>query len=242
MNRSVIMKKKRFKRDDFEDDMNDEFYFIAGYTDGGATFGLRWEEIIPKELKFRQAIKNDSKEVVELIHLAIGDIAERLTGQTKVENIRKTLSNFFREENNRVSYQNVWIAEVFDEVTGMILTYSGAAASQLDKPLLERLRRKTRNQNMFFDQEADVGDLYIDTVSVSPKFQGYGIGTKLLWKAEELALQKGYERISLNVAKNNRYAKKLYNRIGYQEDKEIQINGHTYDYMVKRLKVHASGE
>ncbi|WP_019153562.1 hypothetical protein [Robertmurraya massiliosenegalensis] len=28
------MKKKRFKRDDFEDDMNDEFYFIAGYTDG----------------------------------------------------------------------------------------------------------------------------------------------------------------------------------------------------------------
>ncbi|CAI9391260.1 GNAT family N-acetyltransferase [Niallia sp. Sow4_A1] len=234
------MKKNRFKHDDFEYDTNDEFYFIAGHTDGGATFGLRWEDIIPEELNFRPAIKKDAEEVVELIHLAIGDITEQLTGQTKVENIHTTLAKFFREENNRLSYQNVIVADIFDEITGIIVTYSGTDAYQLDKPLLERLRRKTRNQNINFDQEADIGDLYIDTISVSPKFQGYGIGSELLRKAEELALQKGYERISLNVAKDNPYAKKLYIRIGYQEDKEIQINGHTYDYMVKTLKFHAN--
>lgn len=227
------MKKKNYH---FEDNRNDEVYFIDGHTDGGATSGLRREEIIPKELKFRQASKKDANKVVELIHLAIGDIAEQLTGQKKVENIRRTLTNFFCEETNRVSYQNVLIADIFADIAGIIVTYSGADALQLDQPLLEHLRRETRNQNIFFDQEADVGDFYIDTLSVSPKFQGHGIGTELLRKAEELALQKGYDRISLNVAKDNPSAKKLYNRIGYQKDKEIQINGHTYDYMVKTLK------
>ncbi|GIN62546.1 N-acetyltransferase [Robertmurraya siralis] len=227
------MKKKNYH---FEDNRNDEVYFIGGHSDRGATTGLCREEIIPKKLKFRQASKKDVNEVVELIHLAIGDIAEQLTGQTKVETIRKTLTNFFCEKNNRVSYQNVLIADIFNEIAGIIVTYSGADALQLDMPLLERLRRKARNQNIFFDQEADVGDLYIDTLSVSPKFQGCGIGTELLLKAEESALQKGYDRISLNVAKDNPNAKKLYNRIGYQKDKEIQINGHTYDYMVKTLK------
>lgn len=44
------MKKKNYH---FADNRNDEVYFIDGHTDGGATSGLRREEIIPKELKFK---------------------------------------------------------------------------------------------------------------------------------------------------------------------------------------------
>ena len=38
---------------DFDDDMDGDFAFIAGYTDGGAPYGLLWEDVgIPSELPF----------------------------------------------------------------------------------------------------------------------------------------------------------------------------------------------
>lgn len=38
---------------DFSDIMDDEFSYIAGYTDGGAPYGVRWEDVgIPSDLPF----------------------------------------------------------------------------------------------------------------------------------------------------------------------------------------------
>jgi GNAT superfamily N-acetyltransferase len=131
------MKKNKHKNNnyiEFDSDSDDTFYYIADYTDGGAPFGVTWEEIISQELSVRPATKKDGKTVAELIHMAIGDI-----------------------------------------------------------------------------------------------------GTNLLKEAEKLAVQKGYHRISLNVAKENPSARKLYENLGYQDKKEIKINNHPYDYMVKML-------
>lgn len=39
-------KKKRGNTAEFEDDWQDnDFYFIAGYTSGGAPYGMTWEEM-----------------------------------------------------------------------------------------------------------------------------------------------------------------------------------------------------
>ena len=228
--------KKRKATDYFEQDTDDNFYFIAGYTDGGAPYGTTREEIIAEELKIRGAVKKDAKKAVELIHIAITDIAEQLTGQTKKENVRKTLSQFFCEDNNRLSYQNMIVADLIGEIAGIILTYPGEEATRLDEPILKRLRKKRRNEEIFFDKEANENDFYIDTLCVNDLYRGYGIGTILLKEAEKMAIEKGYSRVSLNVAQDNQMAKKLYQRVGYSEEKVIQINKHSYDYMVKNLK------
>ncbi|MFP7299366.1 GNAT family N-acetyltransferase [Neobacillus niacini] len=217
----------------FEEDSDDNFYYVAGYTDGGAPYGLTREEIISQNLRFRAALNKDAHKAAELIHIAIADIAEKLTGQKKEENIRETLEHLFREENNRLSYQNAIVADVLGEVVGVVITYPGADASRLDEPLIKRLREKRKNEVIVFDKEADEGDFYIDTVCVDNRYRGYGIGTMLLKEAEKLAIQKGYSRISLNVAEDNPYAKKLYVQLGYKEDKVIKINEHLYGYMVK---------
>lgn len=219
----------------FAEDSDENFYYIAGYTDGGAPYGVIWEEIINQELKFRAAMKKDATKIAELIHIAIGDIAAQLTGQTKKENIRKTLAHFYCEENNRLSYQNIIVADILENVAGILITYPGEDASHLDEPILKRLRKKRRNEEIFLDKEADDGDFYIDTLCVDDQFRGYGIGTMLLKEAEKRAIQNGYSRISLNVAQDNPIARKLYNHIGYKEEKVIQINAHPYDYMVKSL-------
>ena len=230
------MKKKLHKQNkNFEDDSDENFYYIAGYTDGGAPYGITREEIIAQELKFRGAVKKDANKAAELIHIAIADIAEKLTGQTNKENIRETMANFFREENNRLSYQNMIVADLLGEVAGIVIIYPGEDASRLDEPILKRLRKKRRNEVIFLDKEADEGDFYIDTVCVDDRCRGRGIGTMLLKEAEKAALQKGYSRLSLNVAQDNPVAKKLYESIGYKKDKVIKINEHPYDYMVKIL-------
>ncbi|WP_248278555.1 GNAT family N-acetyltransferase [Bacillus sp. DNRA2] len=235
------MKKKSKSRrknhnDNIDQETDETFYFVAGYTSGGVAYGTTMEEIVSQELNFRVAAKSDSKTACELMHLAIGDIAEKLTGQTKPENIRETLAFFFCENNNRISYQNTIVADVLDEVAGIVISYQGDDASVLDEPILNRLRKKRRNQEIYFDKEADAGDYYIDTISVAPKFQGYGIGTTLIKKAEEAAKQSGFYRVSLNVARGNSEAHSLYKKLGYHEEKVIHINGHQYDYMVKILE------
>lgn len=233
---TILKKKQKAQRNQinyFEQDSDETFYFIAGYTSGGAPYGTTWEEIVSQELTFRPAVKSDSKAAAELIHLAIDDIAKQLTGQTKTENIRKTLASFFCEKNNRLSYQNIIVADVLGEAVGIVMTYPGEIAPILDESILSRLRKKKNNQEIYLDKEADYGDFYIDTLSVSPQFQGYGIGTALIKEAEKMAKQIGYSRISLNVAHDNPAAKSLYQKLGYVDEKVIQINGHHYDYMVK---------
>ena len=100
--------------------MQKNYTNVLATRDGGAPYGMTWEEIIADELKIRVAVKKDAKKAVELT-----DIAEQLTGQTKKENIRKTLSQLFREDNNRLSYQNMIVADILGEVAGIIITYPG---------------------------------------------------------------------------------------------------------------------
>ena len=234
--RAKSKSKKRKAVDLFEVETDETFYFIAGYTEGCVPFGITWEEIITEELKLRGAVKSDAKKAVELIHIAISDIAEQLTGETKEQKIRETLSQFFREENNRLSFQNMMVADVLGEVAGIIITYSGEDAARLDEPILKQVRRKRSDEAILFDNEADEQDFYIDTLCVDDRFRGHGIGTVLLKEAEKIAQQKGEYRISLNVAHENPIARKLYEGLGYMKEKVIQINHHPYDYMVKTLK------
>ncbi|MGE8203309.1 GNAT family N-acetyltransferase [Heyndrickxia sp. NPDC080065] len=185
-------------------------------------------------MKCRYAEKNDAKEAAYLIHLAIHDIAESLTGESEQTKIREVLAQLFSQEDNRLSYQNCLVMEVDNNLAGIIIAYAGDDAEALDKPILERLYRKSDESSISLDKEADHGDYYLDTVSVKPEYQGKRIGTLLIQEAEKLASRKGYNRVSLNVAEDNPRAKQLYIKLGYNKVKVIEINGHEYDYMVKQ--------
>lgn len=57
---------------------------------------------------------------------------------------------------------------------------------------------------------------YIYGFRVRPQFRGRGIGSRLLLKAEHDLLERGFKHISLNVARDNLSARRLYERFGYQ--------------------------
>ena len=75
MNVARKKKKKQLKNEtvyiDPYPDMDGEFAFIAGYTPGGAPYGVRWEDVgIDSDLPFEEKVRlymdqmNDQKDVL----------------------------------------------------------------------------------------------------------------------------------------------------------------------------------
>ncbi|MBE5963104.1 MAG: GNAT family N-acetyltransferase [Lachnospiraceae bacterium] len=52
-------------------------------------------------------------------------------------------------------------------------------------------------------------------ISLYPKYRGKGIGTALMKKMVEILKEKGYEKASLAVQKDN-YALRMYQKVGFQ--------------------------
>ena len=91
----------------------------------------------------------------------------------------------------------------------------------------------------------------LDHLEVLGPFQGRGIGTALIRAGEDTARQLGHEQIALGVGLDNRDARRLYERLGYENaglvpervqgpiivrGKPLDVN-ETMIYLVKRLAV-----
>jgi ribosomal protein S18 acetylase RimI-like enzyme len=145
------------------------------------------------------------------------------------------LAQFFQAEENRLSYRNVLVAEEEGHIVGVIVVYHGRDAARLDLPIIERLQRLYSNPSISLDKEADEDEFYIDSLSVSSQYAGRGIGTALIEAAEQRARQLQYNKIALNVDEENERAHRLYNHLGYQEDKIIYLYSHLHHHLVKYL-------
>ncbi|MDZ7817558.1 MAG: GNAT family N-acetyltransferase [Aliarcobacter sp.] len=125
-----------------------------------------------------QAKKKNDLSLAILILNAIGTIANTLTGEDEKDKILETLDLYISMDVNRLSYNNIWIYELENEIAGLIIAYNSNKIKELDTPILNHLKSK----NMFlksFDKECFKDEFYIDTVSVFEKFQGRGIKKEL---------------------------------------------------------------
>jgi ribosomal protein S18 acetylase RimI-like enzyme len=57
---------------------------------------------------------------------------------------------------------------------------------------------------------------YIYGFRIRPDYRGLGIGSRLLTTVESDLIQRDFKRISLNVARDNEAARRLYERAGFQ--------------------------
>lgn len=184
-------------------------------------------------MTIRPAVREDAKQAARLLYDALHDVAHQLTGEASEQDAVSVLEQYFAAEQGRLSYQQAIVMEEEGEAAGVIVVYGGDQIGELDQPILERLRSMKNDPNLTLDKESDEDEYYIDTLSVSPKFSGKGIGTKLIHAAEERAKERGYAKIAMAVVTDNSRAYSLYLHLGYEVDKEIMINGHVYYHMVK---------
>lgn len=187
-------------------------------------------------MRIRPALPADAESVSRLVLLAIGDIAYKLTGERTEDAALDKLGEYFRTPGNRFSAERHALLTADDgEIAGTILCYSGAEADKLYEPISNLLRDIGASASQ--DREADENEYYIDALAVFPAYQGRGYAKALIRHAESEAIRRGLRKIGLNVDVEKEEALALYTKLGFEEDKRIQINGHPFRHMRKTLQV-----
>lgn len=186
------------------------------------------------QIHIRQALPEDAPSIAPLIFDAIGDIAHRLTGESIYSNVIAELEELVRATDNRHTYVNTFVATNNQEILGIIVLYNGKIGRKLDGILMKKLQEKFSTPTQI-DIEAYDDEYYIDTICVAPHVRGLGIGTKLLYFAEQHARTLGYKKISLNVEQVKIKACQLYERQGFITTEPWKIIGEDFYHMVKEL-------
>ncbi len=120
------------------------------------------------------------------------------------------------------------------KVLGILVLYSGEDGLKMDASLQKWLENKN-TPTIQIDQEAHLDEFYVDTICVHENSRGLGIGTKLLQFAEEVARQKGFTKLSLNVETEKISARRLYEKVGYVAVEPWTIIDEPFHHMVKKL-------
>lgn len=84
-------------------------------------------------------------------------------------------------------------------------------------------------------QHADAGELLLEAIAVEAGARGLGVGTALLNSVSELAVNKGYHSVRLEVIDSNEGARRLYERTGFDI-----TESHRYPYLGRIFGVSGS--
>ena len=158
----------------------------------------------------------------------------------------RTLKEVCAQEDTHYSYRNTWIAEVGGERSekggkraevdgeraGMMIAVNGEHyREQRDRmyPQLKGLFDVAFGKGWDeMEDEAKVGEFYIDSLSVSLPYRNQGVGTALIEKSKEMARELGIPVVTLAVEPENR-AKKLYQKLGFGYQRRIEIFNEAYE-------------
>ncbi|MCT4776765.1 MULTISPECIES: GNAT family N-acetyltransferase [Exiguobacterium] len=180
-------------------------------------------------MNIRKATPDDQLQIAPLVYTAIHEIAYSLTGTSDQARVLDRLAMWIGQPGNRLSYENIWVAESDAAIAGILIAYHGEQAAMLDEPIKDWLRANGQPDELDVETEGDV--LYIDSVAVDAAFGGRGIGTSLIRQAIAHARDMNIPHVTLNVDQTNPAAGRLYERLGFMKEKEIVISGGRFDYM-----------
>jgi ribosomal protein S18 acetylase RimI-like enzyme len=114
-------------------------------------------------------------------------------------------------ETENFSYRNIQVAELGDDVAGMLLAY------RLPEPEpAEDLSGLPDFIRPLIELEARVpGSYYINMLACFPRYRGQGVGTALMNIVDDQARRAGCGLASIMVFSENRGAVRLYQRLDY---------------------------
>ncbi len=135
------------------------------------------------------------------------------------------LEHFFRQDDNRFSYQNIQVALQSSEVVGLVLSFGGREEARLNAAV-----------GSWLEREAQDDEWYVDALAVLKNWDRRGIGTRLLQSAEQQARQHHYPKIALHVAQGNNEAVELYAHMHYVVTRQTFLYQRSHVRMVKTLE------
>lgn len=181
-------------------------------------------------MKIRQALPEDASAIAPILLLAMEAIFRHFTGSDSTEKITLFLAELIAKPGNQYSYENCWVVEVNHTISGVACVYDGALLHKLRAPVATAIS-STFGRVFSPENETESGEIYIDSVGVSPHFQGRGIGLKLFHFLITEYVEKQQRKLGLLVEKNNSKAKRLYLKLGFQTVGKKVLTGKTLEHL-----------
>lgn len=180
----------------------------------------------------RKAIQKDAPSVAALIVQAMPDLAMKFTNATDTKKALSLFEKFFRLENNQYSYTNTLVYVENEQIYGSLTAYDGTLLNGLREPFFNYIKATYQLSDLKMEEETTAGEFYLDTISVSPKMQGKGIGKQLILAAIQWAKAEGHQQVGLLVDEDNSHAKRLYERLGFIVQNKKNLLGKSYEHLV----------
>lgn len=188
------------------------------------------------------------KEIIRIFNEAFQKKFNYITNNLKKQKEIVHDFNLLDLEKNR----NIFVAENSTGVQGVLILKIPKLKKRISKPnitlfnIIEKygIRELIRGlfMNTLFEYKTPENEVYVESLAVSSKARGLGIGSALLEFAEVMARHKKCQTISLQVMKENTGAKRLYERWGYSviKSRSLKLITKATDYseaflMKKRL-------
>lgn len=182
----------------------------------------------------RPATPNDAPAAIQLLFLAMEDIARKISGTNDMQVVTHIFEHLFREPGNQYSFENTLLYDAGNGVSGMIVGYDGGKLHQLRKPVLDYIRWQT-GAGVCPEDETQPGEFYLDSIAVAPGNQGKGIGGQLIDAAVARAAGEGMRKAGLLVSTDNPAAQRLYERMGFKVEYTMPFAGGRYHHLIKKI-------
>jgi len=181
-------------------------------------------------VKIRKAVPQDANSIANLLLLAMEDIIYEFIGESDKEKAIAFLIHFAQSTGNQYSYQNCYVMVSGAEIIAAANVYDGAKLHAYRQPIADYIATRF-NRELIVEDETQAGEYYIDSIGVSERFQGKGIGSEILKFLidEHVIRRKGI--LGLLVDKENIKAKKLYLKLGFCTVNEMMLTGKRMEHL-----------
>jgi ribosomal protein S18 acetylase RimI-like enzyme len=150
--------------------------------------------------------------------------------------IYKCINVFYTKPGVLFSRDNVLVKIENEKVCGLLITVPIKDMKQMDKNMMKygkelfryvgfinMIKMMMRSSLQKYLAVNFEDEYYISNIAVFDEFRGKGFGVELLMKAEQLAREKGFNKLSLAVEFYNKEAKRIYEKFGFIEEKKIEF-------------------
>lgn len=178
----------------------------------------------------RKATVNDAYEIAVLMMMAMDNIVYKMIGKEDWAEGVLFLESLIKLSGNQYSYEHIWIYEQDAKLVGMINIYDGGQLDLLRIPVLTKIQTLGIDIGTIEDETSE-GEMYIDTLAVSPEARGMGIAQQLLQHViqQYVVVQGGVVGLLVNI--ENPKAKVLYKKVGFNEMGIKYLLGETLEHL-----------